>query len=100
MAHNKEHKAQNGNGVVKAAIVGAVVGAAATYLSNRENREKVKQKAEEIKNNVDTKATEVKEVADEKRIEAMDKASKRLNEMKTKAKRERDKAKENLEEIV
>ncbi|KKS21230.1 MAG: hypothetical protein UU77_C0006G0017 [candidate division WWE3 bacterium GW2011_GWC1_41_7] len=68
----------NANKSLLSALFGAAIGAAAVYLSDRKNREKVKTKWEELKDQGSEKIEEIKDKVDKTK----NKAEEELDEMK------------------
>jgi len=82
MSHDfNDNKKAQGNGVgsaIGAALVGAAVGAAAAYLSNSDNRSKLKTKADETK----YKAAQMFDSAAEKTGDALKDAGEKVKNSK------------------
>jgi gas vesicle protein len=84
---------KKGIGAFGAAIIGAVAGAAAVYLSDKKNREKARGKLEEIKSKTDEKINEAKEELEQKKMEGKEKLAEGLDKAQQRIAREKEELK-------
>ncbi len=103
---NDQNKNNGMGGAVTAGIAGAALGAAAVLLSNKDNRDKIKEKFNDVKqtgedklNMAKTKLEEVGQQGREKVSEALGQAQEKMEGIENKAKQQVTKAKIKVNEI-
>jgi gas vesicle protein len=84
---------KKGIGAFGAAVIGAVAGAAAVYFSDKKNRNKAKEKLEEIKSKTDEKINKAKEELEQKKMEGKEKLAEGLDKAQQKIAKEKEELK-------